>query len=270
MSDIYVKEHVTRSAAALSYYLTISIFPLLICASAILGSFKITERELLDVWEEIIPAAALGIISDFLKYVGGNLTTPMFIVGLGVMLTSSSAAFRTVMHIMGDLQGKKRFTGFFGQLASFILSLCFLAAVYAAGLVILTGEWFLGLLEKYFSTGDVAAAWLWIRFVLLFMILFAMFYGIYLVTAPRATKGTKRLPGALASAALIVIASTLFSRMISASAKYAIVYGSLASIIIMMTWIYTCATIFIMGNVLNISIARTVGSDGVPDGIKDD
>ena len=35
------------------------------------------------------------------------------------------------------------------------------------------------------------------------------------------------------------------------SARYSLVYGSLASVILLLVWLYLCGTILIMGNVLN-------------------
>ncbi|MDR0446765.1 MAG: YihY family inner membrane protein [Oscillospiraceae bacterium] len=259
-AELFFREHVTRSAAALSYFVTISLFPLLLCATAVLGSLDITESEVLAVWEDIIPSAAIEVVNDFLSYANGNRSVVLTAAGLGVMLTSSAAAFRTIIGIMGGIQGEKRFRGPFGHLVSFAMSLAFLASIYASGLVIVTGEWFMGLLQKNLELGDVTQAWLWIRFLLLFFIMFAIIYAIYKITAPRTPRGgrgTRRLPGALSASALVVVVSAVFSRMISASARYALVYGSLASVVIMMTWMYTCAIILITGNILNVALAET-------------
>lgn len=258
MADIYVQNHITRSAAALSYYLTVSIFPLLLCATAILGNIGELHLETVDLLREIIPAAVLEVIVEFMRYVSGNMSVVMIFFGIVVMITTTSAAFRTLMGIMGDIQGGRRFHGMFGHFASFLLSICFPVVVYISGIVIVAGEWLLGHLERVFSLGDITALWLRLRFVLLFTIMFAVIFGVYLLTAPRKSKFSKRLPGALAAAIIIVIVSVIFSHMISESAKYMIVYGSLASIIILMMWIYACALIFIMGNVLNVALTRTV------------
>jgi membrane protein len=74
------------------------------------------------------------------------------------------------------------------------------------------------------------------------------------MSAPRETKRTQRLPGALVASVVLVAVSAIYSRMISASIKYALIYGSLASFIIIMIWLYTCGIILIMGNVFNISL----------------
>ncbi|MBM6974915.1 YihY/virulence factor BrkB family protein, partial [Intestinimonas butyriciproducens] len=56
--------------------------------------------------------------------------------------------------------------------------------------------------------------------------------------------------GFLASVALVA-ASMLFSWFIGLSSRYSLVYGSLASVIILLVWLYLCGNIFILGNVFN-------------------
>ena len=45
----------------------------------------------------------------------------------------------------------------------------------------------------------------------------------------------------------LVVASVLFSALIGFSSRYSLVYGSLASLIILMLWLYLCSTIVILG-----------------------
>lgn len=265
MIEILLNTQVPRSAAALSYYLTISVFPFLICMSAILGRLRVEELEVFAFLEDIVPSEAFSTISGFLGYVGGNRTELLFSIGLVAMLTSSSAAFRSFISIMGEIQGHMRFSGIWRGILSFIFSIGFLAAIYISGLVILSGEWLMQILETYLELGNVLVIWTWTRFILLFLILFGIIYGVYIISAPKETKRTHRLPGALAAAVILVAASMIYSRMISASIKYALVYGSLASFIIMMVWLYTCAIILIMANVFNVALHKAQEDEPVPD-----
>ena len=256
MTVVFVRKNVSRSAAALSYYLTISVFPFLICVSAILGSLHVYESEVFVLLEDIMPADAFSTITEFLRFVSGNSSELMFAIGLTAMLTSSSAAFRSFNSIMGEIQGKMRFKGIWRVIFSFILSLAFLAAVYVSGLVLLSGGWLMQILETYFGFGKILTLWTWVRFVFLFLLLFGVIYSIYMLSAPKETKRIHRLPGALAASVILVVASIIYSRMISISLKYALLYGSLASFIILMIWLYTCSIILIMGNVFNVSLQK--------------
>ena len=57
--------------------------------------------------------------------------------------------------------------------------------------------------------------------------------------------------GALLASAALVLASVLFSWFIGLSSRYSLVYGSLASVIILMVWLYLCGNILILGNCVN-------------------
>jgi membrane protein len=254
MFDIFNKQRVTRSAAAMSYYITISIFPFLIVVYAILTSLNITNENLYKVWEEIIPADVLNVILGYLRYVGGNKSGFMVFIGITVTLSSSSTAFGTLMKIMADIQGKSRFQGFWAAVYNIIISVGFLAVIYVSALVIVSGEWLLSFFQKHFGYGLLLDLWEWVRFALLFFLLLVIIFLIYQATAPRERKRIRRMPGALIASVLLVAVSIVFSRLIGLAVNYPIVYGSLASFIILMFWIYICSIILIMGNVFNFVV----------------
>ena len=54
----------------------------------------------------------------------------------------------------------------------------------------------------------------------------------------------------LLAALAIVAASALFSWFIGMSSRYALVYGSLASLIILLVWLYLCGNILLLGAVI--------------------
>ena len=257
MADIFLHKYVARSAAALSYYLTLSIFPFLICVSAILGRLNIGDSETLAFLTGILPTEPLLIVVDFFRHISENRTELMLVIGLSAMLTTSSAAYRSFKGIMGEIQGEVRFKGIWGGVFSFFFSLAFLIAIYVSGLIILSGEWLILVLDPYFGAGEIFALWSWVRFVILFLLLFGFIFSVYLISAPKETKKMQRLPGALGASIILVVSSIIYSHMITVSIRYQMVYGSLASFIIVMIWLYTCGLILIMGNVFNISLHKS-------------
>ncbi len=251
MYDIFNKQRVTRSAAAMSYYLTISIFPFLIVVYAILNSLNISSESLYKLWKEVIPADVLDVILNYMRYIGGNQSGFMVFIGITVTLSSSSSAFGTLMKIMADIQGKSRYKGFWAAVYNIIISIGFLAVIYVSALVIVSGEWLLDFLGKHFGYAALLNIWEWVRFAILFLLMFFIIYLIYQASEPKETKRVPRMPGALIASVLLVAASIVFSRLIGMAVNYPIVYGSLASFIILMFWIYICSIILIMGNVFN-------------------
>ncbi|MEG0876119.1 MAG: YihY/virulence factor BrkB family protein [Oscillospiraceae bacterium] len=253
--EIYFSNHVSRSAAELSYFITLSIFPTLICIYSMLGSLLPNISLTLSQLEGFIPAETLETITDYLGYVAAHNNSTMLTAGIIGMATTSAAAFRSIHNIMGDIQGVSRFRGIFALAFSFIFSLFLMAAIYFGVIVMITGNWLLTRLASIFPKVAHLFFWPWLRFPLLLLIFALVLYGLYRITAPKQT-GQVFFPGAIIGAVVFVGVSILFSWFISISTRYPLVYGSLASIIIFMLWMYICGTILIMGNAVNVVIRR--------------
>lgn len=128
--NIYLKKKVPRAAAELSYCLTLSIFPLLICINAMLATLNLDQADIISLGEGIIPGSTLRIIADYVEYVGLHYSPAMLAGALALMATTSSAAFRSIMGIMAEIQGEHRYRGFWPTVFSFVYSVVFLAAIY--------------------------------------------------------------------------------------------------------------------------------------------
>lgn len=257
--DIYSKQRVSRSAAAFSYYVTLSIFPTLICLYVMLGNILPSNEIIVEFASGIIPPNTLETVLDFFEYIRSNQSPSMLVAGLVAMATTIAAAFRSLNGIMGDIQGKSRFQGFFSLAISFILSLVFLMVMYFAFIVIITGNWLINYLEDEIIVFiNFSNSWSWIRFVILFALLLVIVYGIYVITVPRRARRSL-LPGAAAASTAMVVVSMVFSWFIGLSARYPLIYGSLASIIILLIWLYIIGNILILGNALNYVLRKEAG-----------
>lgn len=253
--EIYNKNHVARSAAELSYYLTLSIFPMLICVHAILARFVPGITLTLNGFSGIVPAETLETISEYLKYVSAHSTKALLTAGIIGMATTSAASFRAIHSIMGDIQGVSRYRGVFAVFFSFVFSLVFLAAIYFGAFVLVAGNWLIKVVSEAFPHLAGLEVWSLLRFPLLFVVFVFIIYGIYRITAPRDSHD-KYFHGAIVAGFALVLVSVVFSWFISMSTNYPLIYGSLASIIICMLWINICGQILIMGNALNVVMRR--------------
>lgn len=260
MINVYTDNHVSRAAAALSYILTMSIFPFLIVLHAVLVMFMPGLSPTLDYIElkELIPSSVLDVITEYMQYVSMHNNNAMMTAGVLGMLTTSAAAFRTIHGIMGDIQGQTRFTNFGGLVFSFSFSFLFMLAIYFGILVIVTGNWLTNLISSWlsglFPVFETIALWQALKYPVLFLMFSLIIWGLYRLTTHKTVR--KLLPGALAASIAMVIVSVVFSNFISLSSRYPLIYGSLASIIISMLWLYIIGIVLIMGNVINLILKR--------------
>lgn len=251
MAELYAEKRIPRAAAALSYYFTMTFFPLLICLYTMLGSSYDKALLVLEMVRGLISEETASAVGNFLQYVAENNNKTMMFGSLVILVTSSSAAVRSLQATIGEMQGRQRFPGVVGFAFSIVFSLLFLAAVYFAALIMLTGSELLTLLNDFLPFIDISDSWEHIRFILLAGIEFAAVWGVYQVSVCREDIYPTHA-GAIATTVMLVAVSMAFSKFIGASAKYPLVYGSLASLILLMLWLYTCCLVILCGAAYNV------------------
>lgn len=253
---IYAEKRLPRSAAALAYYMVLALFPAIICLYDLLALVFSDPGTVMAVVESLVlPRETSELISEFLTYVSGNTNELLFFVALGVMVTSAAAAERTFAAFAGEVQGARRFGSVANTAVSFLFSLAFLPAVLVCVLLVLTGQQVLELIDEVLPWVSIGGWWSWLRFVLLFALLYLTILGLYRLAAPRAARALA--PGALLSAVSVSGMSVLFSWLFGRSAKYSLVYGSLASVVILMLWLNMFSMLVLLGCALNQALAET-------------
>lgn len=251
--ELYFSKRIARSAAALAYFLILTFFPVLICINAFIGLLHLDVNMVMLAAEPFLPVESLGVLGDYLRYINENQSTGLLIAGLGVTIFSASSAFRTLMSTMDELYDRTSYTGVWQMVASFVFSALLLVTIYLSIVVLLTGEWLFSLLVRFLNL-DAASLpwdWQWIRFFLLFALVLLFVLVVYRMSAPRGQPRPPILTGGILAAITLVGASILFSWFIGLSSRYSLVYGSLASVIILLAWLYLCGNILMLGNVFN-------------------
>lgn len=259
MADAYGRYGVARSAAALSYFLVLTLFPLLMCANFLIGSLHLDLEQILAGLSQFLPTAALSTILDYLNYAAATQSSTLLLACLFTILMCASAGLRTLLQTMDDLFAAPCRDGFRRLLLSFILSALFLPTMYLSVVVVLTGDWFFHMLEELLPRqlleliplSLLSHLWRWTRYLLLFCFVLLLVAAVYRLGIPKERVSRRGLWGFSAVTALAMVGcSAVFSWFIGMSSRYALVYGSLASLIILLVWLYFCGNILLLGAVL--------------------
>ena len=256
---------VPRSAAALSYFLVLTLFPLLMCVNYFIGLFHLSLEQMLSALDQILPREALAVITDYLGYAADTQSPALLWASLVTIVISASAGLRTLFFTMDELYEVRRDSGLGRMVLSFVLAGLFLLTIYLSIVVIFTGDWFFTFLLTHLPPRLAALLplealgklWVWMRYLLLFCFVLLLVLAIYRVGTPKAAlgRGVVRL-SALLTALAMVACSVLFSWFIGMSSRYALVYGSLASLIILLVWLYFCGNILLLGAVVSRVLGR--------------
>ena len=256
-AELYLEIGAPRAAAALSYFLILTLFPLLVCVNYFIGLFHLDLENLLLSLDQFLPDEVLLVMRDYLGYVAGSQSQALLLASLVTILISASAGLRTLLAAMDGLHGVKNTHAVRRVVLSVALSALFLLTIYLSVVVIFTGEWFFWLLEERLPRRiaelipPLSGLWRWMRYLLLFCFVLLLVLIVYRAGTPRGAMGRRVVVLASLLAALaIVAASALFSWFIGMSSRYALVYGSLASLIILLVWLYLCGNILLLGAVI--------------------
>ena len=233
VADTYSRLGVARAAAALAYFLILTLFPLLMCVNFFIGLLPLSPEEVFSALDSILPRESLSLILDYLDYVSAipqSQSTPLLLACLFTIGLSASAGLRTLLQ-----------------------------TIYLSIVVIFTGDWFFRLLESRLPQAmldliplvTLSQLWGWLRYLLLFLLVLVLVLAVYRLGTPLPFRRHTRTLylTALLSAAALVACSVLFSWFIGMSSRYSLVYGSLASLIILLVWLYFCGNILLLGAV---------------------
>lgn len=230
-----------------------TFFPLIISIYTLLGNNYEQAVRVVEFLQPVLPEQAYEKVLWFMSYVSENYSIPMMVFSLSVIVFTASAGIRSLETSIGQMQGRRRYEGFFFFFFSIALSLAFLFLVYFAIVSMFLGESVLSHVSIVLPFVRLDDVWLWIRYPLLFVLAFLLNLIIYQVCKSR-EDSYSTVPGALLATLSLVGISALFSLFINASVKYPLIYSSMASLILIMFWIYYCCLAVYFGAVVNIAL----------------
>jgi membrane protein len=231
-------------AASIAYYALFSIFPLMLGIFAILGLFLPSEalqNQLILFLQRNLPASVdifKGNVSSIIELRG-----VMGVLSLIGLFWSGSAIFDAIGRVIRRAWNiQKRRPYYLRKMIDLILALCTCSVfILSMGLLTILPLW----PEMEIFNGIFSS--IFISKFLPFIIVFISFLLIFKYIPYTIIRWRDIWPGALLSAVLFEILRNLFSFYLIRFAHYQMIYGSLASIIMLIFWMYLSAFIFIIG-----------------------
>ena len=249
-------------AAALTYYSVLSIFPALLVLISLLDlAGPSTIEKLLDN----LGQAAPGSVNQILEGAINNLRQTrgsagvLALAGLAVALWSASnyiAAFMRASNAIYDVpEGRPVWKTLPIRIAVTVVVMVLLAASAVA--VVATG----GLADRIgrlLGLGSaVVTAWDLVKWPVLLLVVSFMFALLYWAS-PNAKQGFRWVtPGGIMAVVVWVAASVAFAIYVANFGSYNKTYGSLASVIIFLVWLWLSNTAILLGAELNAELERS-------------
>lgn len=247
--DRYYAHDVARDSAALTYYLLFAIFPLLVFFSTLVGLMHLDIEGLLDSMSRILPEQVLGIVGSYLEYVSTSPSRQLLVFSLifsiWFPMRSTSCLMHSVRKAYGMLQPPSLVGGTLRNLA-FTL---WLIVTIAASIVLTT----VGRRALKFVSGLVRISagfidlWGTLRFAALGVIMLLVLVPLNMLARGNRCPLREVVPGVLLSMVAWLALSAAFSYYVENVAHYSELYGSIATIVVVLLWLYMTGQVLIMG-----------------------
>ena len=269
-AQVYNRCSIAQAAAALAYFLLLTLFPLLLCINYFIGIVRLDLEQLVRSLGQFFPQEAMALVQDYLRYASGSRSDAVFFAALSAIVLSASAGLRTLFHTLDRLYGRPPGQGLGRIVLSVAMSALFLLAVYLSAVIVVTGGWFFQMLEEHLPgallrllpLSALSALWLGLRYILLFCFMLLLVLPVYWVGSPRKFHNWFLIGNAMVTAGGMVVCSALFSWFVGLSTRYSLVYGSLASMIVLVMWLYFCGNILLLGAAAGWVLGKRLAKEG--------
>jgi membrane protein len=267
-------DNVTNLAAAVAYYGFLAIPSALLVA---VGAFSILAgpsavNTILDHLSTVMPQSAIALLGDSLTRTTRAQNGGIIMIGVGIALAlwTLSGAMQTVMWALNGAYEREETRGFVKRrLVAFALILCTVVSFALVFVLLILGP-HVSIWVGDAVGNETVVKWVWwtAQWPILLVGLLTMF-AIVLYLAPNVVPAKWQFitPGAVFAVVVWLAASGLFALYTSNFASYNKAWGSLAAVIIMLTWLWFSALALLVGGEINAELqrCRTLNPDPVPE-----
>ena len=254
---------ITDVAAMLAYYAFLAI-PALMLVS--LGLFSLlagpdTVDSLMDKLGGVVPAEAISLLRDSLNRTLENQSGGIALLVIGGVLAvwTATGAMTGLIRGMNTVYDRKESRGFVKTRGiSLVMLVCTVIAVGLVVTLLVLGPVISDAVGSAVGLEDVFG-WIWwtAQWPILVVALLGIFAAMFWFGPDVEHRRWRYItPGALVAVVLWLLASGAFALYVALLGSYNKAWGSLAAVIILLTWLWISALAFLFGAEVNAEVER--------------
>lgn len=244
-------------ASQQTYFLILSVFPFIILILNIISFTPLIDPNVLDNVIYYLPKATQDIINSFVSDISVGSSQGLLSISAFLGIWTASSGIKAVMKAINKAYGYKENRSFFKlKLISILFTIALLILIPLVFLTLVFGEAIGNLVFSFFGIEEIfVILWKYMRIIipLLYMIFtFALLYKFSPCVDDRnSIKLRETLPGSIFATLGWMIISLLFSYYVNNFGRYAITYGSLVGVILLLIWLFISSFIIVLGGEIN-------------------
>ena len=256
LAEYIAQQKVPMYAANASYFLVLSVFPVLVVLLALMRYTGLQLETFTDLLEGVVPSALMPMVNRLVRSAYVNSSGTVLSVSALAALWSSSRGMYSFVTGLNSIYAVKEDRGYIrtrllcvGYTFAFLIVLILTLVLHVFGNdllqmldVLLLPTFLMNLLD--------------LRLFVLLILQTALFTAMFTVLPNERNRVAGSIPGALLAAIgwqLFTNAYSIYSQKFTA---YASIYGSVYVVALGMLWLYFCICIVFYGGVLNKTLQK--------------
>ena len=245
------EQKVPLYAANASFFLILSIFPVLVLLLALVRYTGLQVETLTDLISAVVPSALMPMVNRLVLSAYVNSTgTVLSVSAVAALWSASRGMYSFVMGLNAIYEVRENRGYLRTRLLSMGYTFAFLVVLMLTLVLHVFGGDLLRLLEGL-PIPEFLMSLLDLRVFLLLVLQTFLFCGMFMVLPNERNRVGESLPGALLASIGWQIFTNLYSVYSQKFTAYASIYGSVYVVALGMLWLYFCICIVFYGGVLN-------------------
>lgn len=247
------EDHLGAYASQAAYFIVLSAFPFCIFLLTLLRYSPLTYEDLLNILQMLSPKMANDVIRTVMKEVYEQSTIAITSFTIIFVLWSAGRGILSITRGINEIYHINETRNYFYiRFISAVYTLWLaVALIVTLGLLVFGNIIYRKVIQLLPVLHDFAAFVISIRMLIIFCLLTLFFIFVYRVLPNKKTPLLYVLPGAISCSIGWMITSSIFAIYFNTSHSFTYMYGSLAGIMMIMLWLYTCMYQLFLGAELN-------------------
>ena len=244
-------KNISSFAASTAFFLFISLIPILYLVCSILPYVNLTQETLRESINAVLPGVIGVFLNSIIADVYGQSAGGISLAVL-VMLWSAGKGMMALMrglNAVNEVEEEKNY--FFVRVIAAVYTVLLIVAVIISMVVSGFGKLIIKMFIDSIPGGSIVySVFTRVRFLYVWIVLTVLFMLIYSYVPGRRQKFLMQMPGAVFTAVIWNGFSLVFSAYLEYFGDFGI-YGSLATVVIVLLWLYSVSYIAMIGAHIN-------------------
>lgn len=250
----FTEDNISVYGAYASFYVIISLVPVLMIGLMIIGRFvTFTSEDFVNFMGNNLPRSVIVFVAYLIDEILANDSFSLFSASAVTLLWTASRGVVAVAKGLDKVYRTAEKSSFIKtNIYGLFYTVIFFAAIFSSLLVMVFGNTIGNFIGQIFPLAiDVVNTVLSATPVVSLLLLTLLFCCMYTFLPNRKLKFKKQIPGAIFASSGWMIFSLLFSLYFDNFSDRSYLYGSLTAIVLLMLWIYCCMIFIFLGGELN-------------------